>query len=159
MNRPLSLQTLLAVVAIPLGALLLGLIFWHLRNADPMWAIVSFVVVYDPDMKTARNVGLARLAYTALGTGLALGLIYLCGPQKWLMPLSLAVAALICGVGLRFGPSWRVLLITVTLVVGVSLYDPATGVQVALLRATEVLAGSVLAIIFSWVVSHFASSR
>jgi uncharacterized membrane protein YccC len=155
-NRLFFSRTFQAMVAIPLGALILGLFFWHLRNTDPMWAIVSFVLVYDPDMRTAKTVGLARLVHTLAGTGLALGLVYLFGLHKWLMPLGLALAALICGLVLRFRNSWRVLLITVTLVIGASLYNPAAGTSVALLRGAEVFAGSVLAITFSWLVARFA---
>jgi len=155
-NRLFSFRTVQAMVAIPLGALLLGLFFWNLRDTDPMWAIVSFVLVYDPDMRKARTVGLARLAHTLAGTVLALGMVWIFGLHKWLMPLSLALAALICGLVLRFRNSWRVLLITVTLVIGASLYNPAAGQSVALLRAAEVFVGSVLAIVFSWLVARFA---
>lgn len=138
------------MVAIPLGALVLGLIFWSIRNTDPMWAIVSFVLVYDPEMTRARTTGLARLLHTVLGTALSLGLIYVFGLHKWIMLLGLSIAALFCGFVLRFQGSWRVLLITVTLVIGASLYDAETGVTVALLRAVEVFVGSLLAIVFSW---------
>lgn len=144
-------RILLTTVAVPLGAGLLGLIFWHLRNTDPMWAVVSFVLVYDPDMKKARSAGLSRLAHTVVGTAVALGLIALAGgPHKWLMPLGLAVGALYCGLVLRFQSTWRVVMITIALVVGAYLFEPATGVHVAFLRAGEVFAGSILAISFSW---------
>lgn len=158
-HRFLTSKTLLAVLAIPAGALVLGLVFWNLHNTDPMWAIVSFVLVYDPDMRTARSVGLARLGHTVVGTVLALGLLFTFGLHKWLMPLSLAIGALICGLILRFEKTWRVLLVTLTLVIGASLYDPSSGVRVALLRAGEVFAGSLLAIVFSWMVAHFASTK
>lgn len=146
-------------MAIPLGAFLLGLVFWNLRGADPMWAIVSFVLVFDPNMRTARLIGLARLIHTAVGTGLALGLIFLLGVHRWLMPLGLGVAVLICGLILKFRGTWRVLLITVALVIGASLYNEATGVSVALLRGAEVFAGSLLGIGFSWVISWLSPDQ
>lgn len=144
-------------MAIPLGAVTLGVFFWNIRNSDPMWAIVSFILVYDPDMRTARSVGLARLAHTVVGTGIALGVIYLFGePHKWLMPLGLIVGALYCGLVLQFQNTWRVVLITIALVTGAYLFEPATGLYVALLRSAEVFAGSLVAIGFSWVAGKLA---
>lgn len=153
----MSSRAFLTAVAIPLGGVTLGLFFWNVRNSDPMWAIVSFILVYDPDMRTAKSVGLFRLAHTVVGTGIALGLIYLVGaPHKWLMPLGLVVGALYCGLVLKFQNTWRVVLITIALVIGAYLFEPATGVYVALLRASEVFAGSLVAIGFSWVAGRLA---
>jgi len=60
------------------------------------------------------------------------------------------VGALYSGLVLRFQNTWRVVVTTIALVVGAYLFEPATGVHVALLRAGEVFAGSVLAITLSW---------
>lgn len=145
-----------AVLAIPLGAFLLGVTFWNFRNSDPMWAVVSFVLVYDPDMRAALATGLARLGHTILGTGIALGAIAIFGLHKWLMPLSLGFAALLCGVLLHFRSSWRTLLVTVALVIGSCLLEPAAGLHIALLRSLEVTAGSLLAIAFSLLVARLS---
>jgi uncharacterized membrane protein YccC len=121
-----------------------------------MWAISSFVLVYDPDMRIALGVGLWRLAHTILGTIIAIVAIYLFGVHKWLMPVSLAIAALICGVFLHFRRSWRVVLVTVCFIVGSSLLQPSAGLHIAVNRAIEVSAGSIVAIALSWLVARFA---
>jgi uncharacterized membrane protein YccC len=157
MHRLFKSQTFYAVLAIPIGAFLLGFTFWNFHNTDPMWSIASFVLVYDPDMRTAMGAGLSRLAHTILGTLIAITSIYCFGLHKWLMPLSLAIGALICGRFLHFRNSWRVVLVTVSLVVGSSLLQPDAGLQIALTRALEVSVGSLLAIAFSWLVARFSS--
>ena len=151
-------KTLCALIAIPGGALLLGLFFWNVRNTDPMWAIVSFVLVYDPDMRAAISTGLWRLGHTVVGSGIVLGLIFAFGLHKWVMPVSLAIGVLVCGVALRFHPSWKTLLVTIALVAGASLFQPGTGLDVATLRAIEVTVGSALAIVFSWVAAQLRTS-
>jgi len=156
-HRLFRSQTFYAVLAIPLGAFLLGFIFWNFDNTDPMWSISSFVLVYDPDMRSALGAGLSRLAHTILGTIIAVTAIYSFGLHKWLMPVSLAFAALICGLFLHFRSSWRVVLVTVCLIVGSSLLQPSAGLHIAITRAIEVSAGSILAIVLSWLVARFTS--
>ena len=146
-------KTLYAALAIPAGTFLLGFIFWHFPNVDPMWSVASFVLVYDPDMRVATSSGLARLGYTLLGTVLALAVIYVFGLHKWVLPLGLSVAALVCGLFLHFRGSWRVVLVTVTLIIGSTLLQPQDGLQIALMRSVEVAAGSLVAIAFSRLVA------
>jgi len=150
-------KTLYAVLAIPAGTFLLGFIFWNFRNTDPMWSAASFVLVYDPDMRAAYSAGLSRLGHTLLGTLLALAMIYLFGLHKWLLPLGLSVAALVCGLFLHFHGSWRVVLVTVTLIIGSTLLQPEAGLEIALMRSVEVAAGSLLAIAFSRLVASLSS--
>jgi len=123
-----------------------------------MWAIVSFVLIYDPDMRAAISSGLWRLGHTVAGSAIVLGLISAFGLHKWVMPASLAIGVLVCGVALRFHPSWKTLLVTIALVAGASLFQPGTGLDVATLRAIEVTVGSALAIVFSWVAARLRTS-
>jgi uncharacterized membrane protein YccC len=147
-----------AVIAISLGAFLLGLTFWHF-GTDPMWALIAFVLVYDPDMRSVWNAGLARLWLTVLGTAIALACVYAFGLHKWLMPLSLALTALICGWLPNPRGAGRIVLVSVALIVGSSLLQPAEGVHIALTRALEVSAGSLLAIAFSSIVARLLPAK
>ncbi len=100
-----------------------------------MWAVVSFVLVYDPDIRAAISTGLWRLGHTVVGSAVVLGLIYAFGLHRWVMPVSLAIGVLVCGVALRFHPSWKTLLVTIALVAGSALLQPGKGTDVATLRA------------------------
>lgn len=147
-------DTFYAVLAVTVGTFALGLMFWHIDGMDPMWAVSSFVLVYDPDMKAALSAGIQRLALTLLGVVISIAMLYLFGLHKWVLPASLALSTLICGLLLHFRTPWRVVLITVCLVVGSSLIEPGDpGSQIALTRAFEVFVGSLVAILLSWAVA------
>jgi len=153
-------DTFYAVLAIPTGTFLLGLLFWHVDGMDPMWAVTSFVLVYDPDMRTALSVGLQRLAYTLLGVVISILFLSIFGLHKWLLPASLAFAVFICGACLGFRNAWRAVLITVCLIVGSALMEPAeAGSHIALTRALEVSVGSFVAIMLSWGVARIRARR
>lgn len=142
-------RTIYATIAVVLGTFLLGLLFWHSGNTDPMWAVSAFVLVYDPDAKTAYRAGVSRMLYTLLGCAFAAGAIYFFGLHKWLMPVCLGVTVFICGYFFRFQGAWRALLVCVALVVGSALIEPSGDIHIAILRAIEVAVGSSLAIAFS----------
>lgn len=149
-------EALCTTLAVSLGALLLGVTFWSF-NTDPMWAIISFVLVYDPDVQSALKAGLSRLALTILGSVLAMGSVYAFGLQKWTLPLSLALTALICSSFIRSRAGWRVVLVTVALIVGSALLQPAMGSYIAVTRSIEVMGGSLLAIVFSALAAKVAT--
>lgn len=140
-------------LAVALGALLLGLTFWSIRGTDPMWAVISFILVYDPNVRAALTSGLARLSLTILGSVLAMAAVFGLGLHKWLLPVSLALSALVCGLFFRSLTAWRVVLVTVALIVGSSLLEPSIGPYIAVTRSIEVTLGSLLAILFSWLVA------
>jgi uncharacterized membrane protein YccC len=145
MPRTEALSTILAVA---LGSLLLGLVFWSF-GTDPQWAIISFVLVYDPDLRAAWKAGASRLGLTVLGSCLAMGLIFLFGLPKWLLPVGLALSSLICWAFLSSRAGWRIVLVTVALIIGSSLLQPSSGPFIAVTRSIEVTAGSLLAVVFA----------
>lgn len=134
---------------------ILGLIFWSFDSTDPMWAIISFVLVFDPDVRVARTAALSRLALTVLGSAIAMAFVLAFGLHKWLLPLSVAMTAGVCGLFLRSRGSWRIVLVTVALIVGSSLLQPSLGSYIAVVRSIEVSSGSLLAVAFSWMVARF----
>lgn len=138
-----------AALALPLGALLLGLVFWRVHDTNPMWAITSLVLVYDPDQRVALGSGLSRFMHTLAGALLAMAALWIFHPHRWILPVTLAIAILYGGLVLKFQGSWRVVLVTVTLILGRSLLEPGTEYQVVAFRAIEVMIGSALAVSLS----------
>src|SRR5690606_19612133 len=118
-----------AAVAVAVGAIMLGLIFWRWGNTDPMWAIAAFVRVYDPDTRVAYDSGISRMLYTLLGCALSVGAIHLFGLHKWLLPVCLGMTMFLCGYFFSFKGAWRALLVCVALVVGSSLMEPTADLQ------------------------------
>lgn len=146
------------VLAMALGSLLLGLTFWSF-GTDPMWAIISFVLVYDPDVKAAWKAGISRLGLTILGSLLAMGLVFALGLHKWLLPAGLAITSLVCWFFLTTRRAWRIVLVTVALIVGSSLLQPSIGPYIAVTRSIEVTAGSVLAAAFAMIVERLSPKK
>lgn len=146
------------VLAVALGALLLGVTFWSF-GTDPMWAIISFVLVYDPDVHAAWRAGTSRLGLTILGSLLAMGLVFALGLHKWLLPAGLTITSLICWALLKSRVAWRIVLVTVALIIGSSLLEPSAGSYIAVTRSIEVTAGSVLAAVFAMIVERFAPKK
>ncbi len=152
-----SSEAALTGLAAAVAGVILGLIFWSFDSTDPMWAIISFVLVYDPDVRAARSAALSRLALTILGSALAMAFVLAFGLHKWLLPLSVAVAGAVCGMFLRSRGSWRIVLVTVALIVGSSLMQPSLGSYIAVVRSIEVSSGSLLAVALSWGVARIRS--
>jgi uncharacterized membrane protein YccC len=146
------------VLAVSLGALLLGFTFWSFHT-DPMWAVISFVLVYDSDVQATRKAGLSRLALTILGSALAMAAVFALGLHKWLLPASLALAALVCWPFFPSRAAWRIVLVTVALIVGSALLQPSMGSYIAVTRSLEVTCGSLLAIAFSLLGARWAARR
>lgn len=116
---------------------------------NPMWAVVAFVLVYDPDTRTAYDSAVSRLIFTFLGCGISAVVVAVFGPHRWLLPVSLGVAMFVCGYFLKFRGAWRAFLVSVVLVVGSSIMEPAHDLRIALMRAVEVTVGCVLAVVLS----------
>lgn len=146
MRRP-NFRTIYDALAIGLGALALGRIFWGWGDTDPMWAIVAFVLVYSPDPREAYDSGLSRMFMTLVGCGIAVLAIFLFGLHKWLVPLALGLTAFGCGYFFQFRGAWRTLLICVVIVIGTTLAHPGGEVRFAITRAIEVASGSALAVL------------
>jgi uncharacterized membrane protein YccC len=150
------LEALPTVLAVVLGSLLLGVAFWSFET-DPMWAIISFVLVYDPDVHAAWKAGVSRLGLTIFGSLLAMALVFALGLHKWLLPASLAITALLCWAFLESRVAWRIVLVTVALIIGSSLLQPSAGRYIAVTRSIEVTVGSLLAAAFALGAERFAN--
>jgi uncharacterized membrane protein YgaE (UPF0421/DUF939 family) len=85
------------------------------------------------------------------------GLIFLlvAGPEGWVLPLALTVTVLICTYAVELPISWRIAPITAALVIapGVVEHSTSSALEVALHRSGEVILGSAVALLVSWVMS------
>ncbi len=116
-----------------------------------MWAIIAFVLVYEPGEGVALGAALMRLYWTVMGSVLAVLMLTVGGVHVWMMPIGLGITALL---GALWAPSLsarRVLLVTVALIVGSTLMQPSSGLFIALTRSIEVAVGSFLAVGLSWI--------
>lgn len=139
------------VVAILAGSLVLTFAFRLLGWENPMWAIIAFVLVYEPSACEVMDVALTRLYWTLWGCAGAVVILAVGGGRHWVLPLALGLGAL---AGVFLAPSLlarRMLLVTVAVVVGSTLMSSSSGLFVAVSRGLEVAVGSLVAAGISWI--------
>ncbi len=78
-----------------------------------------------------------------------------CRPEGWVLPLALTVTVLICTYAVELPISWRIAPITAALVIapGVVEHLTSSGLEVAFRRVGEVILGSAVALLVSWIMS------
>ena len=130
----LNKAQIVEAVALAVGALVLGVTFWSYQTTEPMWAIISFVLVYAPESRRVMAAALSRLLMTILGSLLAVGTVWAFGVHKWTLPVSVGAIALLCGLFRRNRGEQRVVLVTVSLIIGSSLLEATSGPYIALTR-------------------------
>ena len=140
-----------------LGTLILWVVLRGLGDSNPVWAIISFIVVSDRDVHVAWPNFVARFANTVIGcvTGVICLLVF--GLKDWLLPPALALTSLVCTSVIRTSGSWKIAPATSALIITSALvgHSSRVGFEQALRRAGEVLCGSLVALIISWVLSRF----
>lgn len=137
--------TLLVVISL----ILYGAIFF--RVSDPTWALISGVICTELDMNKAKSIVTKRTFLTILGVFLALGILLICGPSLGTLFFGVAIVTLIFHYLIPLGDNWKFTTATamIVLVVATQQHSIASAEIMALKRAAEVAAGSIIAGIVS----------
>lgn len=138
------------------GTTLVWLALYHIRGVDPLWAIISVVVVSEPDLVVAVLAFKSRVANTLIGSAVGLIFLFVLGPAIWSTLLAMAASVVICTSLIHVPLSWRIAPITVALVMMPSVLDHSVsaGLSIALSRTGEVLLGSAVAVCVSLIGSE-----
>jgi uncharacterized membrane protein YccC len=138
-------------VRILTGSAIVWLVLSHIKGTDPLWAIISVVVVSEPELGPAVLAFKSRVANTVIGCAVGLLFLFVLGPAVWSILLAMAASVLICTSFIRVPVSWRIAPITVALVMMPSVlsHSVAAGLGIALRRTGEVLLGSAVAVCVS----------
>ena len=156
MKRPALLPslTLRENAFIYMGKLITGsLVVWYgLRAAgmpEPIWAMISLIVVTEPALDLAKRNFLARVINTANGTIVACLALWIFGASFFAMLAAMTVATLIAMSFENYPNNWR--LAPNTTVVLMSAALAGTGfsdeIRLAMLRVAEVMTGSTVALL------------
>jgi uncharacterized membrane protein YccC len=138
-------------IRILVGTTIVWLALYHINGVYPLWAVISVVVVSEPELETAVLAFKSRVANTLIGCAVGLIFLLVLGPAVWSILLAMAVAVVICTSFIRVPGSWRISPITVALVMTPSVlsHSVSAGLSIALRRTGEVLFGSAVAICVS----------
>jgi|SRR5579863_5947298 len=124
----------------------------HLAGSyNPLWALVSVIVVTEPEANAAWMAFLSRIINTMIGAAIGLPLLYLFGPKFWSVLLGITISVLISSQLTKVPGSWRVAPTTVAIVMTPSVLaaSRSAGLGTARDRTIEVLVGSAVALIIT----------
>jgi len=142
-------------VRIFIGTTVVWLLLWSVGDAEAVWAVISVIVVTEPQLQTAWLTLGSRIVNTVIGCATGLIFLLLAGPEIWVLPLALTATVLVCTYVVRLSSSWRLAPATAALVMasGVVEQSRISGAGVALHRAGEVVLGCAVAFLVTWCMS------
>lgn len=134
-----------------------SLIVWYgLRFVgfeEPYWAMISLIIVTEPDFAQAKVNFKARTINTFSGAVIACLMLVLLGPTLPSMLVALVLAVLVAMLIHNYPANWRLAPVTVVILMsaafsGSNLHEE---LHMAILRVVEVLTGSTVALLQSLV--------
>ncbi|MDN0077668.1 FUSC family protein [Crenobacter sp. SG2303] len=140
-----SQQSLLYAGKVLIGCMIVWFGLSALGVEDPIWAAITVVIVSEPDFVRAREQVKARVINTLTGCAVSLAGILLLGSSLTSMLISVVVAVLLVTSLKRYPASWKLAPVTVLILMHAAPgTNPAQDLQLALLRAGEIMAGCVI---------------
>jgi len=136
--------------------LISGLIVWLILSVvwkvDPLWGLISSVVVTDVKVQSAWNAFVSRLLNTLIGCLLALVFLRFAGASEWSVLAAMAVATVVSADLVKVPISWRIAPITAAIVMlpAYESHSVHAGLAAALQRTGEVIIGSSVAVAVSY---------
>jgi uncharacterized membrane protein YccC len=134
------------------GSLVAWLALHSVGHRDPLWAIISVIMVSEPDIHNAVVAFRWRVTNTLIGCAAGVFFLWIAGASIWSILCALFACVLICTWVFDAPTGWRIGPISSVIVMmpGVLQHSEHTGMREALLRTSAVLAGSAIAVIVSW---------
>jgi len=140
-------------VRIFIGCVIVWFLLDLLHHPNTLWAVISIIVVTEPELSAALVAFNSRTVNTLIGCAVGLTFLYLLGPSFGSILLGITVSVLICTHLIRVPGSWRVAPVTVAIVMTPSVLggSRAAGLATAIERTEEVLLGSGVALLITFV--------
>ena len=129
----------------------------YFGNDRPIWAIASMVASSEPEPEEARRLFRSRVINVLVGCGVGFAFLLVGGPKAWTLPLALATTVLVSTWFVRVKTMWRQAPITAAIVIAAALSSQSSlqGVAQGLLKVGQVLFGSVVGMLVSWITARF----
>lgn len=130
-----------------------SLILWYGLRAlglhEPYWAIISLIIVTEPDMVVAKANFRARLINTLSGSVIACLCLVFFGAHFFSMLIALSSAVLVAMLWQNYPNNWRLGPATVVILMSAAFSGGGLHqeLHLALMRVAEVLAGSTVALL------------
>lgn len=139
-------------IRILIGSLVAWLALYSVGHRDPLWAIISVIMVSEPDLRNAVMAFRWRVTNTLIGCGVGVLFLWAAGPSVWSILGAIVACVLFCTWVLDAPTGWRIgpISTSIVMVPGVLRHTEVRGITDALMRTSAVLAGSAIAVIISW---------
>lgn len=139
-------------IRILIGSLAAWLALHSIGHHDPLWAMISVVMVSEPELHSAVLAFRWRVINTLVGCGVGVLFLWAAGPSVWSTLFAMVACVLICTWVMDAPTGWRIGPVSTAIVMmpGVLQHNQHTGMEEALLRTSAVLAGSAIAVIVAW---------
>ena len=129
--------------------------------ADPVWAVITVMIVGDPDITTTAELAKARAINTAVGCVVALSVLLVFGYSPLAALIAAALTIMVVMLIDRYPTNWRLAPVTVMIVVDAGRLAQTHGeaIQFSLLRMAEIAVGCTVALGLAaidtrWMTSH-----
>jgi uncharacterized membrane protein YccC len=144
-------------VRIFMGTTMLWVILRKVAGSHAIWAVISLIIVTEPDVKTALATFKSRISNTLLGCAAGLFCLLVAGPHDWMLPVALTVTAAISTWLTKMEVSWRIAPIAAAIIMasGLAAHSKASGLEAAFQRTGEVFLGGATALVVAWALSRF----
>jgi uncharacterized membrane protein YccC len=138
-----------------IASAVLWYILRYIADANPIWAIASMIAAADPQVKEAGRMFRSRITNVLIGCIVGLLFLLVGGASDWKLPLALAVTVLVSSYIIHIQTMWRQAPITAALVIsaGLTHNSKLTGVEDGLHKVIEVIAGCLMGLTVSWLMS------
>jgi uncharacterized membrane protein YccC len=139
-------------IRILVGSAVAWIALYSVGHHDPLWAIISVVMVSEPELHSAVLAFRWRVTNTLVGCSIGVLFLWAAGPQIWSILLAMVACVLISTWVMDAPTGWRIGPISTAIVMmpGVLQHNEHKGMEEALLRTSAVLAGSAIAVIIAW---------
>jgi uncharacterized membrane protein YgaE (UPF0421/DUF939 family) len=146
---------------IVIGAAIVWLIASRFAHHDPLWGMISVVIVSDTELNASLTAFRGRVLNTVIGCAIGLLALYAMGTQSWSILVAMSVAVLVSSNFALTVPAWRIAPVTVVIVMmpGLLIGSRTVGTAVALNRTAWVLVGSAVAVVVSLLFAFFKGLR
>jgi uncharacterized membrane protein YccC len=117
--------------------------------AEPIWAMLSLIVVTEPDVTIAKNNFRARVINTINGTVVACLALLVFGASFLAMLVAMTVSVLIAMSLQHYPPNWRLAPNTTVVLMSAALSGAVLSeeMRLAMVRVLEVMTGSTVALL------------
>ncbi len=143
------IQSFSFALRIMLGCAIAWWSLYAINDKSKVWALISVIIVSDPDFVILRTNAISRLINTTVGCALGLICLYLIGVSVWALMTGIVISVIISTSFKKYPSSWKLAPVTVVIVIAPAIFQNALlkgAFTTALSRTGEVLYGSLVAL-------------